>query len=319
MKNKVLTIGEPMVVFSSNEMDKSLLDSNNFTTFASGAELNVATGLERLGIETTYLSKIGNDILGDKILKFFKSEKIDTKYISRSNKWQTGFYFKQRVSSGDPEIFYYRKKSAASHLQNSALAKIQFENYRLIHLTGILAALSPQTLALTETALNSAIEDKIISTFGPNIRLPLWKDKAQMVSTLNGLSKKAKIILPGINEGKILTGSSDPEEIASFYLQNSDITNLVVVKLGENGAYFKDKTGSDGYIKGYHATKILDTVGAGDGFAVGLISGLIDNLNIRESIKRACAIGSLAIQAYGDNDGYPNMSELSKYMKVNDN
>lgn len=50
---------------------------------------------------------------------------------------------------------------------------------------------------------------------------------------------------------------------------------------------------------------------------MGLISGLISGLEIKRSVKRACAIGSLAIQSRGDNDGYPNVSQLEQFMRKN--
>ena len=316
-KNKVLTVGEPMIVFSSRDLDQSLIDSEHFTTFPSGAELNVAVGLEKLGIKTTYLSNVGKDLLGKKIVKFMRKQEIDIRYLRQDDEWPTGFYFKELVSKGDPQVSYCRKNSAASHLCCADLAKINISDFQAVHVTGILAALSTSTLHLTKKILTEAEKQEVISFFDPNIRMSLWHDKEKMIRVLNDLSFQSKVVLPGSNEGKILTGTSDPKEIASFYLSKSDITKLVVVKLGAKGAYYQTSSGSSGYVKGYHTDKIVDTVGAGDGFAVGLISGLISGLEIKRSVKRACAIGSLAIQSHGDNDGYPNVSQLEQFMRKN--
>lgn len=62
-----------------------------------------------------------------------------------------------------------------------------------------------------------------------------------MIRTINDLAKQSQIILPGINEGEILTGSSEPEKIANFYLEQSPLTKIVVVKLGADGAFVKLK------------------------------------------------------------------------------
>ena len=319
IKNKVLTVGEPMIVFSSRDLDQSLVDSEHFTTFPSGAELNVAVGLEKLGIKTTYLSNVGNDLLGKKIVNFLQKQKIDVRYLRQDNEWPTGFYFKELVSKGDPQIAYCRKNSAASHLCCSDLANINLADYQAVHVTGILAALSTNALDLTKKILTEAEDKKILSFFDPNIRLSLWKDQTTMIHILNDLSFQANVVLPGVNEGKILAGTSDPEEIADFYLSKSKNTNLVVVKLGAKGAYYETRSGNREYIDGYYTSKIIDTVGAGDGFAVGLISGLISGLKISQSVKRAYAIGSLAIQSHGDNDGYPNVKQLERFMREKSN
>ncbi|PWG68232.1 2-dehydro-3-deoxygluconokinase, partial [Enterobacter mori] len=105
-------------------------------------------------------------------------------------------------------------------------------------------------------------------TFDPNLRPQLWDSEKQMCETINDLAKHADIILPGINEGKVLIGSDDPEVIADFYLNQSDKTSTVIVKLGKDGAYLKEKgTKSGKKIAGQKVEQVIDTVGAGDGFA----------------------------------------------------
>ena len=97
---------------------------------------------------------------------------------------------------------------------------------------------------------------------------------------------QADYVLPGIAEGEILTGSKVPREIASFYLEKG--VELVVIKLGAEGAFYKTAT-EEGTVRGFHVEKVVDTVGAGDGFAVGVISGLLEGLSIQEAvIKRKC-------------------------------
>ena len=69
-------------------------------------------------------------------------------------------------------------------------------------------------------------------------------------------------------------------------------------------------------MKPFEVEKVIDTVGAGDGFAVGLISGLIEKLTLKEAVLRGNAIGSLAVQSPGDNDGYPDRQTLIDYMNL---
>lgn len=135
-----------------------------------------------------------------------------------------------------------------------------------------------------------------------------------MVREINEAAFQADYVLPGISEGEILTGYKKPSEIASFYLDRG--VELVVIKLGEEGAFYKNAL-EEGTVPGFKVEKVIDTVGAGDGFAVGVISGLVEGLSIHDAILRGNAIGALAVQSPGDNDGYPTKIQLLDFIKNN--
>ena len=135
-----------------------------------------------------------------------------------------------------------------------------------------------------------------------------------MIKVINDLAAQSEIILPGIDEGETLVGTRDPEAIADFYLNNSDITKTVIVKLGSEGIFAEAKDGETFTLPSFKAPKVVDTVGAGDGFAAGFITGQLEGLSLRESARRGNVIGSLAVQAPGDNDGYPTPEELKEFL-----
>jgi sugar/nucleoside kinase (ribokinase family) len=114
-------------------------------------------------------------------------------------------------------------------------------------------------------------------------------------------------VLPGIEEGRILTGETSAEGIAAFYRAQG--ASLVVVKLGPEGAYYEGQAGS-GHVPGFPVAQVVDTVGAGDGFAAGVISGLLDGLGVPEAVKRGAWIGARAVQVVGDSEGFPTRAEL---------
>lgn len=133
-----------------------------------------------------------------------------------------------------------------------------------------------------------------------------------MVKVINDIASKCDMVLPGVAEGMTLTGSDDPDAIADFYLNLG--VNTVIVKVGSKGAFVK--TQSEAYlVPGFKVTKVVDTVGAGDGFAVGVISGLLENLPLKEAVKRGNAIGSLQVMVPGDNEGLPSREKLEQYLK----
>lgn len=312
MTKKLFTIGEPMVVYSSNEADTPLRDSLSFSKDSAGAELNVATGIARLGLDVDYVCAVGNDHHGDYLYNTALKENIDVRHFVRSNQHNTGIYFKELVTKGDPEVFYLRKSSASANFDINYLDNIDFGSYSHAHLSGIFPAISSNAQKVFNEAVSRLVDNNVYITFDPNLRPSLWQTKEEMIEVTNRCALDADVVLPGISEGDILVGSKDPEYIADFYLNQSERTKLVIVKLGSKGAYYGTKDGAKGIVDGYKANKVVSTVGAGDGFAVGYISGKMDGLEDCDAIRRACIIGSLAVQTPGDNDGYPNREELLK-------
>ncbi|MNY49929.1 2-dehydro-3-deoxygluconokinase [compost metagenome] len=138
----------------------------------------------------------------------------------------------------------------------------------------------------------------------------LWKSEAEMVEKLNHLAFQANWVLPGLKEGMILTGQNTPEGIADFYLNQG--VNAVVLKTGADGAWFKTAAGEKGAIAAVKVENVVDTVGAGDGFAVGVISALLEGKTLQQALVRGNKIGSLAIQVQGDSEGLPTRAQLSE-------
>lgn len=314
--SEFITLGEPLVVFCSTQADKSLADATNFNKVIGGAELNVAVGVQRLGHSTQYISRVGADPQGDFIKKQIDNMKIGTQYLDQTADYLTGYQMKQLVSHGDPFVFNFRKDSAAAHFDLSKLDSFNYAQVKFAHLTGIFPAISEVAHKASLTLLKRLNQAKVTVTFDPNLRPQLWPSQAAMVKAINDLAQYADIVLPGQKEGKILTGSDEPEKIADFYLRNSQ-TKAVFIKIGSQGSYFKDKTGKKAFIPGFKVKKVVDTVGAGDGFAVGVITALMESKNYQQAALRGNAIGAMQVQVHGDNDGYPDRAKLEKFYQEN--
>lgn len=305
-------VGEPMGLFIANEVG-NLEDVNSFALTTCGAEFNVAVGMTRLGNQVTYLTKLGKDPFGKKIINMMRKTKISTDEILFSDSHPTGFMLKEKVETGDPGIFYFRKGSAASSLSPQDIDKLDFSQFDLVHLTGITPALSVSCREMVEALNRKAKENGCLFSFDPNLRPQLWPSKEKMVDTINGLASKSDVFLPGINEAKILIGEENPEKIARAYMEMGAKT--VIIKVGAKGAYYASHHGEEGYVDGFPVTKVVDTVGAGDGFAAGVLTGLRDGASLREAVRQGCAIGAIQVMSKGDNDGLPYRDELDAFMK----
>lgn len=113
-----------------------------------------------------------------------------------------------------------------------------------------------------------------------------------------------------MKEGVILTGQQTPEGIADFYLSRG--VKAVVIKTGCDGARFKSASGEQGTVDAIKVDNVVDTVGAGDGFAVGVISALLEGKTLLQAVNRGNKIGSLAIQVGGDSEGLPTRDALGE-------
>lgn len=306
----VVTFGEAMIMFIAEE-EKTLDKVGYFSKGIAGAELNVATGIARLGFNVSWMSRIGDDSFGRSILNYLNKESINSDFVKVDNNHRTGFQLKSKLKNinGDPEVEYFRKGSAASYLSVSDLDKVV--NTKFLHITGIAPALSDSCFEVAEYLIERVRSESGVISFDPNLRPVLWKNENLMREKINYLASKADIVLPGINEGKILTGYDSSKDIADFYLKNG--AKKVIIKLGKKGAYFRDLIGNEGVVPGLKVENIVDTVGAGDAFAVGVISALLENKTLEQAAKRGNFFGALAIQFPGDNDGLPNREQLSQY------
>ena len=310
---KTILFGEPMALLIADTVGP-LEDVEHFTRSLSGAEVNVSIGLSRLGHEVSYMTRLGDDPFGRYIENKLKEDNIGTEFVTYDPVYRTGIQLKNRVTDGsDPYAPYYRKGSAASHITTAEIDMIDFSDIEHVHVTGIPPALSKTSRAATYRLMERAKENNVFLTFDPNLRPALWESEEVMIEVINDLASKADIILPGIEECKILAGSEDFNTIADFYKKKG--VNTIVIKNGANGAYVCD--GDESYtVEGFKVEEVVDTVGAGDGFAVGVISGRLEGLSLKEMVRRGNAIGAIQVTNISDNAGLPTHEELEAFIKA---
>ncbi|KZZ85143.1 sugar kinase [Bacillus sp. SJS] len=306
-----VTFGEAMAMFIADDTGP-LYKAKHFTRSLAGAETNTAIGFARLGFKSGWASKVGSDAFGEFIMDRLKKEGVNVDCVLTDSRYPTGFQIKSKVLEGDPEVQYFRRGSAASTLSPEDADSGYFLSAKHLHLTGIPLALSEQTRAFSHHILTLMKEAGKTVSFDPNLRPSLWNSQEEMAKEINKAAFQADYVLPGVEEGRILTGSSQPETIADFYLEHG--VKAVAVKLGPDGAFFKT-AGQRGLVEGFKVDRVVDTVGAGDGFAVGFVSGILEGLPMEEAVLRGNAIGAMAVQSIGDSDGYPVREELERYMK----
>lgn len=309
---KILLVGEPLGLLIANEYGE--LDTvSSFTKKVAGAELNVCVGLTRLGYFTEYFTKIGIDPFGKHIIRFLEKEGIGTKYLKIDETIATGFQMKGKTKAGDPKTFYFRKHSAASTITKEDIAQINLDEFDLIHITGIPLTISKSFReAIYYLALKGKKEGKFI-TFDPNLRPQMWEDKEEMKKTVNEIASMSDLFMPGISECLELLGLEKANVDEIFEKYSSMGVKRLIIKDGEKGSYYFDANNKV-FESGFTVDCVIDTVGAGDGFAVGIISSFLENLNKNKMLERGNAIGAIQVTNISDNEGLPTRNELESFI-----
>lgn len=311
-RGKIVLVGEPMGLFIAEETGE-LEDVEHFSAAVAGAEYNVAVGLSRLGHTALYCTRLGNDPMGKRILKSMAANGVSDDLVTVTDDAVTGFMLKGKTDVGDPKIAYFRRGSAASQLSTHDIDKLDLYGCDFLHVTGIFPAVSKSALEAVKRLMARARALDMFVSFDPNLRPQLWRDEKEMVRTLNSLAQDADLVLPGLGEGKILTKRDTPEGIAEYYHERG--VDSVIVKLGADGAYWSTG-GEHGTVPAFPVKKIVDTVGAGDGFAAGVISAVAEGLSLSEAAARGTVIGSIQITHKGDNEGLPTKEELEAVIQA---
>jgi sugar/nucleoside kinase (ribokinase family) len=303
----VITLGETMVSFAAHEAGP-LDAAGTFSKIVAGAETNVGVGLARLGLKVAWVSRLGDDSFGRYIRGSLEAEGIDCTAVATDTTRPTGFMLKSRALEGqDPVVEYFRRGSAASALSRADFDEERFLAARHLHATGITPALSASCAELVEHAMKTMRAAGRTVSFDPNLRPRLWPGREVMAAHLNRLAGLADWVLPGIAEGRTLTGQDTPEDIAAFYLDRG--ARAVLVKLGAEGAYWRTHDGA-GRVPGVPVTNVVDTVGAGDAFAAGVLSARLEGRDWPQALARANWVGAQVIQVVGDMDGLPRRASL---------
>ncbi|MGF6345641.1 sugar kinase [Variovorax sp. W2I14] len=306
----VALFGEAMLLLVADRPGP-LENAEAFHKRTAGAETNVAIGLSRLGLKVGWASRLGTDSMARALLATMKGEGIDCSHVICDPTQRTGFQFKGRVTDGsDPPVEYHRKGSAASQMGPADIDEAWLRSARHLHATGVFAAISETSLQAALKTMDVMRAASRTISFDTNLRPTLWSSTETMRHWINELASRADWVLPGIEEGLLLTGHREPEAVARFYRERG--AKLVVVKLGAEGAYYDSDVAGTGRVEGFPVKEVIDTVGAGDGFAAGVVSALLEGRSVPEAVRRGAWIGARAVQVLGDTEGLPTRAELEE-------
>ncbi|GAA4702755.1 2-dehydro-3-deoxygluconokinase [Brevibacillus fulvus] len=305
----VITIGDALVAMTPTSSGR-LRFVHSFEKKVGGAELNVAIGCARLGLKAGWISRLGNDEFGHYILQCVRGEGIDTTHVQLVDGYPTSLYFKEIFDDGRAGSYYYRSNSPTSTMRPEQIDEAYVEQAKIVHISGVFPAVAKTNREVLLRLVQLAKQKGKLVTFDPNIRLKLWSAE-EARETLLALMPYIDVVLAGEEEADLLVGTTEPAEIFARFAQLG--IRHVVIKRGERGAVGN----RDGEVLDHPAipaSVVVDSVGAGDGFAVGYLYSLLQGWDLQKSLHLANLIGSIVVGVRGDNEGLPYLDEIEVYL-----
>ncbi|GAB3840170.1 sugar kinase [Micromonospora andamanensis] len=300
----LLTVGEALVSLRSSG---PLAAGGPLTMHLAGAESNVAIGLARLGHRAAWAGRVSDDELGEFVLRQLRAEGVDTTDVRRDPQRPTGLMFLERRTADVSRVRYHRAGSAGAALDVDDLRAPLAAGARLLHLSGITPALSASARDAVTWAVRAAAESGIPVSLDVNYRAGLWS-RADARATLTPLAGYASVVVASTDELDLVAGAgADERAVATDLLRRG--VSTVLVKLGADGARAWTADGVE-QVPAVPVTAV-DTVGAGDAFTAGYLSGHLDGLGLTDRLRRAVALGAFAVAGHGDWEGLPRRDELS--------
>ncbi len=300
----VLTFGETMIALRA---DRPLALNPNINATMAGAESNVAIALARLGHDVQWAGRVGDDTGAELIRRTLRAESVGQDYVTTDPHRQTGILiFEQRLPDLT-RVGYFRQNSAASALSINDFSAALSRSPRILHITGITPALGTSAADAVLQAAAAAHAAGATVTFDVNYRAKLWS-RDEAAATLRALVPFVDVVIGSEDELTLLADDQPDSSTAAKALINQGIRE-VVVKLGADGARLHDAGGT--VFSPAREVAAVDSVGAGDAFTAGYISGLLTGRTVDERLHLANTLGAFAVATKGDWEGLPTLSELA--------
>ncbi|MFE7261205.1 sugar kinase [Streptomyces sp. NPDC057592] len=298
---EVVCLGESMVTFLPSQPGR-LADVPSFGRGIGGAESNVACALAAAGHRTAWVSRVGADGFGDHLVEAIAGYGVDTSGVRRDPSRPTGIYFRTATDRATDvhEVAYYRAGSAASAMSPRNIPYVTLPTTRVLHLSGITAALSADCLALLHDLTEPRPGRPLIS-FDVNHRPGLWRCADASPEVLLDLARRSDLVFVGEDEAAEAWGVTGAEAIRAALPEPATL----VVKRGAEGATVFSGTGDvaeAGEVTTVPALRVgvVAPVGAGDAFAAGFLSATLRDLPVRDRVRHGHLMAAAVLTVPGD-------------------
>jgi 2-dehydro-3-deoxygluconokinase len=299
----LLTVGEALVSFRS---DAAPTGGGAWQAHVAGSEANVAIGMARLGHHAQWVGAVGVDDFGRLVRRELRAEGVDVTAVLVDPERPTGVMFVAQRTADLARVDYRRAGSAGSVLRRDHAETALARGPRLVHVTGITPALSPESREMVGWLVESACAAGAFVSLDVNYRAKLWT-RAEARGALEPLTRHTKLVVASEDELDLVADAPTQEEAVQALLHRG--VEQVVVKRGAGGA--TTWTTESRVDAPALAVTPVDTIGAGDAFTAGYLSGVLDGLGVAGCLRRGNVLGAFCVSTRGDWQGLPGREELT--------
>ena len=258
---KVVAIGELLIDFVPQQKGCALDEVTHFERVAGGAPANVAAAVARLGGNAAMISQVGEDAFGTHILKVLRANGVDTSYVFRTGRANTGLAFVSLDAAGNREFSFFRNPSADLFLEEGQIAPDMFTECAALHFCSVDLVDWP-VRAAHRRAVALAKQAGALISFDPNVRLPLWSSPADCQAAIREFLPSADLVKLSDDEVEFVTGCTD-ERTAAEKLFGMGCRLLIVTRGAAGSAAYTPH--AEGFAETIRVP-VTDTTGAGDSF-----------------------------------------------------
>ncbi len=319
MKKDVVALGELLIDFTDNGVSTQgnpVMEAN-----PGGAPCNVLAMLTKLGRSTAFIGKVGNDIFGKQLSDSLKELGIGTEGLVMDEKIHTTLAFVHTFPDGDRDFSFYRNPGADMMLREDEISEELISNARIFHF-GSLSMTSDPAKTATLKALDIAKKSGVIISFDPNLREPLWESLSDAKREIGLGMEYADILKISDNEIIWFTGEDEFDAgVEKIWAEYPDI-KMILVSMGRDG--------SSCYQRGRKVTAMpflqentVETTGAGDTFAAGVLNYVLENglreyseSEMKEMLSFANAAASIITTRKGALRVMPSKQEVESLLAL---
>jgi len=301
MGSQILCFGEPLLEFNQQPNGRYLAGHGGDTS-------NCAIAAARSGAQVAMLAHVGADAFGDSFVELWRGEGVDTAAVRRDPAAHTGVYFVSHGPDGH-QFSYMRAGSAASRITPQDLPVEAIRSAAILHVSGISQAISDTAADAVFEAIAIAREAGARVSYDTNLRLKLWPlTRARAV--IHAAMAQSDIALPGMDDAQQLTGLTDPDAIADFYLTLG--ARIVALTMGKDGTLVAAPDRRERVAA--MPVEAVDATAAGDTFDGAFLAELVAGRDPFAAARYANAAAALSTQGYGAVAPMPRRAEVLAFL-----
>jgi 5-dehydro-2-deoxygluconokinase len=326
----LLCMGRSCIDLYSNDIGAPFEEITGFSAFVGGCPTNISVGSRRLGVKSSLFTGVGEDPVGDFILHFLDKENVDSQYTVRKAGRRSSAVILGIEPPDKFPLVYYRDNCADIALDIEDVQKIPIETFKALLISGTGLSKEPSRTATTYAA--EIASEKGVSVFlDVDFRADQWPDVQTFGSAVRSVLPSVDYVIgtdteikaaayKGTGQAEIEHSQVNESRVEADLLESIQTLlkkgpKRLFQKSGTQGCYMFDQSGDEKiHVPGF-PVEVVNTLGAGDGFASGLFYGFLNGWDWFKTVRFANACGAYLVTQHGCANFMPTQDKIKSFIE----